>query len=91
MSGLPSVEGVTKFRLNLRRFSDARDHARRLMTQIAELKKELEGQNIEEKTARNLMLKALTDMDVYSSGNTGFEDRAMSFYKELFDQMGGRS
>lgn len=86
MSGKPSSDGVIKVRRLLNEISTLSDTVSRLTTEIGA--RQVQKENCEKAFvgAKQKLFETLEEMDVRSSGNAGFEDRATWFLTEMSRQ-----
>ena len=87
MSGKPSLEGVELFRQALHSMACSSTESERIRLEINSLQAELNRHQQTAESAYRDIFKLLQGMDVYSSGNTGFEGRFSWFMTELYKQI----
>lgn len=91
MSGKPYTEGVTELLSFVEAKVEAETEIVRLQKQLAAVQVSLKTMEDCLKASRAKIAEKLTEMDLKSQGNTGWEYRFDWFLGELFRQMKERS
>jgi hypothetical protein len=86
MSGRPNPEGVRKYVDAVKEMEQLALEIETSSKEVQRLEKKLEVDKGKYSLAKANMLKLMAEMDVYSSGNAGYEGRIGEFVKMVYQQ-----